>query len=126
MESIQIVIVMAIALMLIAVGGYISFTLRANRQFKPIPVKEAEAMVEALITRRYGRRKNSKQRWYQDFVQEFPEYAAPNYNYDYLLQCLRPTTNRSNPDFIETVLRFFEKTFIVENSITHLKMIEKG
>ena len=126
MPWIEVVVIITALLFVGLIFLFLRYKLAVNRQFKPIPVKEAEAMVEALIARRYGRRKKSKQRWYQDFIKEFPQYAAPNYNYDYLLQCIRPTTNRSNPDFIETALRFFEKPLIVENSITHLKMIEKG
>lgn len=100
---------------------YVKDKLVTNRKFKPLPVLEAEEMVEKMILDRYGKQRGNKRSFYNDFVLQFPEYAAPNYSYNYILQCLRPTYDRHNPDMIECMLRFFEKTYLVEGSIASSK-----
>lgn len=122
MEGSHLIILFSVVVLLFTSVLLTVYTVRANRRFKPMPVTEAEEMVEKLILERYGKQRGNKRSFYNDFVLQFPEYAAPNYSYNYILQCLRPTYDRHNPDMVECVLRFFEKTYLVEGSAASAKI----
>lgn len=122
-----VVVIVGCSLILFGAGIiYVRDKIATNRKFKPIPIREAEETVKALIIKRYGKKKNHMRLFYEDFIQYFPQFDEQNYSYAYILHCLSPTNrSRSNPDLIESALIFFERPLIVEGSSRHYSMTGK-
>lgn len=119
MEGLIIYLILGCSAILLAVGiFYLRDKLATNRQFKPIPIKEAEELLKELIEKRHGAHRNYMRRFYNDFIKDFPEYSEEHYSYNYIRLCLSPGSDKKNPDLIEKALIHFEKAMIVEGSST--------
>lgn len=123
MQIVPIIILSTVGIAFIMLVFYVRDKVMTNRKFKPIEIKEAEKLVKHLIRKRYGKRKDYMRKFYGDFIEAFPQFS--DYNYDYVLHCLNPANQRTNPEMVENALRLLGKPLIVVGSLSHESFVKR-